>query len=229
MTTPRKEVIGPVTLYLGDCREILPPLPDFSAVITDPPYGLGERSGTVSKERNRNPYLSYDDTRESIISNIVPAFKLALSKAKRAVITPGGRCAFLYPEPVAIGSLFQPATSSLCHWGKATSQPVLFYGKDPLSGIKILPIHYMNNEAPEKSIHPCPKPLGVMHWMVGRGSLPGEIVCDPFAGSGTTGVACVNMGRECILIEREPEYFEVVCRRIRMAVAQGDLFRGENL
>jgi DNA modification methylase len=60
--------------------------------------------------------------------------------------------------------------------------------------------------------------------MVGKGSLEGETILDPFMGSGTTGVACMNLGRKFIGIEREVKYFDIACRRIDDAQRQSRLF-----
>jgi site-specific DNA-methyltransferase (adenine-specific) len=217
-------VIGNATLYLGDCRDILPTLQKVDAVITDPPYGVDGGSGTIGKASGKTKYASgFEDTRENVIAVVVPAIVIALSRATRGVITPGTPCMFLYPEPSDVGALYQPATTGLNKWGRDTTQPVLFYGKDPRSGKTIQAKHYTNTGRSEDCGHPCPKPVGVMLWMVNRGSLDGETVLDPFMGSGTTGVACANLGRSFIGIEREPKYFDVACRRIEDAQRQGRL------
>jgi site-specific DNA-methyltransferase (adenine-specific) len=64
-----------------------------------------------------------------------------------------------------------------------------------------------------------------MTWLVDLSSRYNELILDPFMGSGTTGVACVKLGRRFIGIEIDPGYFEIACQRIRDAYAQGDLFR----
>ena len=75
----------------------------------------------------------------------------------------------------------------------------------------------------QRGDHPTQKPIGVMKWCIGH--LPhGETILDPFMGSGTTGVAAVQMGRDFIGIEREAKYFDIACRRIEQAQRQGDLF-----
>ena len=66
-----------------------------------------------------------------------------------------------------------------------------------------------------------------MKWIVMRASLPLETILDPFMGSGTTGVAAIQLGRKFIGIEREPKYFDIACQRIEQAVAQGQLFAPE--
>jgi len=74
--------------------------------------------------------------------------------------------------------------------------------------------------------HPTQKPIGVMKWAIGHLPATGSTTLDPFMGSGTTGVAAVQMGRDFIGIEREESYFEIACRRIEQAQRQGDLFIG---
>jgi DNA modification methylase len=69
--------------------------------------------------------------------------------------------------------------------------------------------------------HPTQKPVALIEWTAGF--IPGQIVLDPFMGSGTTGVACANLGRSFIGIEREPKYFDIACRRIEDAQRQGRL------
>jgi site-specific DNA-methyltransferase (adenine-specific) len=68
--------------------------------------------------------------------------------------------------------------------------------------------------------HPCPKPLALMEALVSDFTNPGELVCDPFAGSGTTGVACIRLGRRFIGWERDPKYFAVAVKRLRAAREQ---------
>lgn len=71
--------------------------------------------------------------------------------------------------------------------------------------------------------HPTQKPVALMEWCLGF--LPdAQTILDPFAGSGTTGVACVNMGRKFIGIEKDPDYFSIMCKRIDEAHRQADLF-----
>jgi DNA modification methylase len=79
-----------------------------------------------------------------------------------------------------------------------------------------------NNEP--RGDHPTQKPVGVMRWALGH--LPPDVqtVLDPFAGSGTTGVACVQLGLKFTGIEREERYFDAMCRRIEQAYKQADLF-----
>jgi site-specific DNA-methyltransferase (adenine-specific) len=220
-------IIGRATLYLGDCRDILPTLPKVDAVVTDPPYGLSGSSGTINEARAKAVYASGTDTLEDVQKVYVPAIRAALALAKRGAVTPGTPHSFEYPKPDDIAAIIQPCVHGMSKWGRPTWQPVLLYGKDPRSGLTIQQLHKTITQHPEKNGHPCPKPLATMQWLVDRCSLEGEVILDPFMGSGTTGVAAVQMGRSFIGIERELKYFDIACKRIEDAQRQGDFFVGE--
>lgn len=227
--SPRKEVIGDAELWLGDCMEILPMLGKVDAVITDPPYGVG-LAGKSNKWRPEmsGGYVSFDDTPENVSANVIPRFAAALAMAGRAVLTPGNRMAHSYPQPDAMGGVFNRCGAGSGKWGFECVAPVYYYGKDPYltNGMGRRPNGWDQpvNDYAEKSDHPCPKPIGMMLWLVERGALLGELVLDPFMGSGTTGIACLQLGRAFIGIEREPKYFDIACRRIEQAANQGQLF-----
>ena len=221
-----KVVIGNAELWHGDCREVLPLLPRVDATITDPPYGV-DLGSDPSHVIGNTPYASFDDTPDNISAVVVPAIALARSISTRVVVTPGTRCAWLYPPPDELGTVYFPAGSGFSRWGFTCSQPILFYGKDPYMPRNKKPNSVRCTENSEKNGHPCPKPIGLMKWLVDRASLPGETVLDPFMGSGTTGVAAVQQGRQFIGIERDPKYFEIACERIRQAQAQGSLLDEE--
>lgn len=230
----RVEHIGDATLYLGDCLEILPTLQKVDAVITDPPYGVSGQQNTKSETREcgkKNDYIGFVDSAEYVATVAVPAVTAALAIAKRGVVTPGNSCFTLYPRPSSFGAFYQPASVGLQPWGRADAQPILYYGKHPIGGqaIPASKCSYQLVESPEVNGHPCPKPTRAMIGLVAAASLPGEIVLDPFMGSGTTGVACAQLGRKFIGIEIEPKYFDIACRRIEQAYAQGKLFEPSRL
>lgn len=223
----RKEVIGRATLYLGDSRDLIPQLAGVDAVITDPPYGVGyEGSATKDGGRDDGGYLSFDDTPDNIKSLIVPIIAECVDKFPRICMTPGPASMFFYPQPRAVGAIYYPAGANSGPWGFVCSQPIFYYGKDPYlaNGLGRRANSFEAHTAAEKNGHPCPKPIDQMKWMVNRASLPGEVVFDPFMGSGTTGVAAVQMGRDFIGCEIEPAYFDIACKRISEAQRQGDLF-----
>ena len=206
-----KVTIGNCELWHGDCREVLP-FVAADCVITDPPYGVGL------------DYESFDDTEAEAAYLGVWAVNWALAKDIRCVVTPGTRIIFKYPPPTDIGCLYFPAAAGFSRWGFCSFQPILFYGKDPDPNNRKRANGKSFTERSENNGHPCPKPIGMMNWLVDRASLVGETVCDPFMGSGTTGVACVNLGRSFVGIERERKYFDIACRRIEQAYAQSRLF-----
>ena len=228
----RKEVIGDATLYLGDCLEILPTLGKVDAVITDPPYGvmLGENGTGQERERGQIGYTMFTDNVDYIESTIVPAFRAALAISTRAMITPGNKNAWLYPKPDDLGVWYNPAGTGRGKWGFILAHMILYYGPDPNAGQRSTAssawgLNKSDDMSKEKNIlHPCPKPLQFMNWMLGKASKEAEIVLDPFMGSGTTGVACANLGRKFIGIEIEPKYFDIACERIDNAYRQKRMF-----
>lgn len=227
-----KVTIGSAELWHGDCREVLPLLAECDALITDPPYGVG-LAGKMAKQRDGSVkrlsegYASTDDTPEYVRSVVVPAVIVALWKTKRAAVTPGTKSMFMYPEPNAVGAFFSAAGTGLSSWGFKCSQPILYYGPCPYLAAGLGGRHDSMGQAypndANETGHPCAKPLPQMVWLVNRASMPGETVLDIFMGSGTTGVACAQLGRRFIGIERERQYFDIACERLERAHAQGQL------
>lgn len=211
----RKEVIGDCMLFLGDCREVIASFPEcfrVGAVVTDPPYGVGME------------YKSTDDTPEFVRSVAVPVIEMCRSIADRVVLTPGIKNLFAYPPPTHTGAIYYPAGAGMNVWGFTCWQPILYYGKDPYlaHGKGSKPDSFSATDAASKADHPCPKPIGQMRRIVDRVTFEKETVLDPFMGSGTTGVACINLGRKFIGIEIDEGYFDIACRRIDAAYSQPD-------
>ena len=219
----RVEQIGAATLYCGDSRDLIPTLTCVDAVITDPPYGVNLGSGANSSS-TKTAYASFDDTPENVSAVCVPIIRSCVERFGRVALTPGVKNMFAYPKPSHVGSFFYPSGAGCNSWGFSCWQPIFYYGKDPFGGKGSRPDSKESCESAEKNGHPCPKPIGQMKWLLNRASLPDETVLDPFMGSGTTGVAAVQMGRKFIGIEREPKYFDIACKRIEDAQRQGDFF-----
>ena len=227
MSEPRKEVLADgIEIWLGDCRDVIglfPPCFRVHAVVTDPPYGVAFKgSATRHSLRDGNSYLSFDDTPENVAESCVPVIESCRLIARTVVLTPGIANSRLYPKPDGEGVIWYPSGANSGPFGFITHQPIFYYGKCPFlaNGKGSFPTGFSTTEAAEQNGHPCPKPIGQMKWLVHRASLQGETVLDPFMGSGTTGVACVNLGRSFIGIEREPKYFGIARRRISEALAQ---------
>lgn len=234
----REEVIGDCRLILGDCLEVLPTLGPVDAVVTDPPYGVGLTRKTndfrgskffddgASAQFSKN----YDDNPEVIAALVTAAADLYLPLASRALVFPGHRMMWRYPEPSSAGTVYVPNGAGRDSWGFGCHNPVLFYGKCPYlsRGKGSYPNSATFNQPNREKIdHPCPKPVEWMLWAVNRASVAGETILDPFMGSGTTLVACVNLGRRGIGIEIDPGYFDTACRRVEAAYRQPRLFPDE--
>jgi DNA modification methylase len=104
-------------------------------------------------------------------------------------------------------------------------EPIFLYGAANFTSDVIDLPDCINHALDVVDGHPCPKPQALMVRLInGLGHKRTQTVLDPFMGSGTTGVACANLGRKFIGIEIEPKYFDLACKRIEMAYAQGRLF-----
>lgn len=93
-----------------------------------------------------------------------------------------------------------------------------FSSKRPVDVIRCAKIQ------PENLLHSCQKPEDLVEKLLLASTEKTQNVLDPFMGSGTTGVACANLGRKFIGIEIEPKYFDIACRRIELAQSQMKLF-----
>ena len=202
MTNPA--IIGNATLYLGDCRDILPTLGKVDAVVTDPPYGLADKlqGGTWGKEY-KGEYADWD-ARAGDLSALPDVPIIAWGGNYLAV--PPSRCWLVWYKRDAVRTM---ADCELA-WTNFDANARVFDWTIAATNA-------------ERVGHPTQKPVSLMKWCLAF--LPdAETILDPFMGSGTTGVAAVQMGRKFIGIEREPEYFEIACDRIEQAQRQGDLF-----
>lgn len=227
-----KRVIGGATLYLGDCREILPTLERVDAVVTDPPYGTQELGGGYGR---RQLYDKGDGNGRTIandtdLSTVSATFPLLLSACPRGWIM-----LFLHPRKTAD---FVTATGCREWFGS-----VVWDKTAPGLGYFIRYAHetiaiFQNGEAPRAQrplisvvrapsvaeIHPHEKPMPVMSALVDWGSQLGATVLDPFMGSGTTGAACAGPGRRFVGIEIDPTHFAAACARVEEAQRQMDMF-----
>jgi site-specific DNA-methyltransferase (adenine-specific) len=215
-----------VTLYCGDCREILPGLGKVDAVVTDPPYGIGDTAGgPESRAREKGNYSgAFQDNQQYITDVCGHVIRESIAISKRVALTPGRTNMWHYPPASDVGCFYQPAATGCSFWGRPTWQPILFYGTAPNVGEQLKPLHYVLTESAERNGHPCPKPIVAWRWLLSKVSKSGETILDPFMGSGTTGVAAVKLGRKFIGIEIEPKYFEIAVRRISEALKQPDFF-----
>ena len=205
-------------IYCGDCLDLMKEMPDKSVdlVLTDPPYGVGIEYG------------SFDDTQENLAALVSEVMPEILRVSKRAMLTPGVHNIHLYPRPDWIFAWIIPAGAGLGVWGFRCWQPILVYGKDPYlaQGLGGRPDIFTTNEhASVKGWHPCAKPINLWMDILRRGSVnEGDLVLDPFLGSGTTAIACLRTGRHFIGIEKHEPYFIKAQERIDKERAQVRLF-----
>ncbi|KKM74169.1 hypothetical protein LCGC14_1403040 [marine sediment metagenome] len=201
-----------IVLLLGNCLEILPMLePDsVDLVLTDPPYG-------IEKE-----YLSYNDSKENLVKLIDVFVPLCVSCAKATLLTPGVVNITRYPEPYWTLCWTYRTTNSTGKWGFSMWQPILAYGQDPYlkNGKGRQKDVIDSTEVLDNSIdHPCPKPIETWKRILKRGSVfEGDLILDPFLGSGTTAVAAKQLGRKCIGIELESKYLDIAIERLRQEI-----------
>jgi len=209
-----------VFLIHGDCREIVPTLGRFDLLLTDPPYGIDGGRGTTSKARAKGAYTDcFNDTRETVRTVCVPVIRLCLDVCRSGVITPGCRNLDLYPQAQSFGCFYQPAASGMQAWGNMDSQPILYYGVSHMAEKNLgRPCSFVLTEPPSCKEHPCSKPIKAWARLVHLHCPDRGTVLDPFAGSGTTGRACKDLGRKCVMIEREERYCEIAARRMGQEV-----------
>jgi site-specific DNA-methyltransferase (adenine-specific)/modification methylase len=213
VTQNRVETIGPATLYLGDCRDILPTLCKVDLVLTDPPYGIGEAAG---KNKSRSLMAISRDYGNDEWDDAPPSDELigAVRDAGTNQIIFGGNYFTL------------PPSSCWLVWDKENGETDFadceLAWTNLHQAVRRIRFRWQgmlqeNMGAKERREHPTQKPVPVMRWALGQAKGV-QTVLDPFMGSGTTGVACVELGKTFIGIEREPKYFDIACKRIALAV-----------
>ena len=218
----RIETIGAATLYLGDCRDVLPGLGQVGAVVTDPPYGIAWKRG-ANKARNSKPHKGIANDNDTSIRD-----KLLQLVGSVPAIVFGS---FYRPFPAATKQVLvwhKPADSGLV--GSVTgfrrdAEPIFLVGDWPVRTVERSSVlRTIQGQAGTVTAtgHPHTKPVGLLKELLGL--CPTGVILDPFMGSGSTGVAAVQMGREFIGIECDPGYFDIACRRIEQAQRQGDMF-----
>ena len=192
---------GEVSLFLGDCLEVMKGLRSADAVVTDPPYGIGK--------------ATWD--------NVFPMDWYAVAKTKAemlCIITGSAQLRHTIPlvgndfvEVIAARNLNGMTYSPIGfgNWLAAT-----IAGSKPRPGITFFEFA-VRGDIPD---HPSPKPIEYMRKLIVRLTNEGDTILDPFMGSGTTGVACVQTGRKFIGIEIDPDYFAIAEKRIAEARLQ---------
>lgn len=210
--------MGKVTLYLGDCLDVMRDMPDKSvdAVITDPPYGIarvwkGGSSHGWGVARLATPKRNSWDDKPPSKETFDEIFRIS----KNQVIWGGNyfslpisRCWLVWNKPERGFTL---AEAELAWTSRDAPIRVFDYRRSD----------------PDRE-HPTQKPLSLMTWCVLNFTKEGDTVLDPFMGSGTTGVACVQTGRNFIGVEIDPGYYAIAEKRIRQAQQQPPLWGAQS-
>jgi len=199
--TPYYEHAG-ITIYHGDCRELVPVL-RADAVITDPPYGTQVTAWdeSVDAETLRMCASATDGYAAFFYSNTRLWHILSALHDRDTWVAVWHKA-----NSVGFERKFAPQWTPIVI---AYRKPPKFWGKD----LCYCPISVYPDDA-----HPTPKPLGVTQWLIEHATEPGEVVLDPFAGSGTTLVAAKHLHRRAIGIELEERYCELAARRLSQDV-----------
>ena len=234
----RIETIGDCTLYLGDALEILPTL-TVDHVIGDPPYEdeLHKAMGRIQRNDGREMVqdLGFDGVNAGRAG--IAAASVQASGGWVILFTLAEGVRAWRDDLQAVGAKWD----TTCFWIKPDSAP-RFNGQGPARGAECFVTCWAGtgyrrwNGGGKRGIynhcvnqgrqgeHPTEKPVPLMMEIVADFTRPGETICDPFMGSGTTGVACARSGRSFIGIEQNERWFDLSCRRIEEAYRQPRLF-----
>lgn len=209
---------GRVTLYLGDCLEILPTLKGVDSVVSDPPYGIGW-----------NPRVNHKEDAWKDDEDFDPRPWLAIGK--KHLFWGGNYFAHLLPpsqswhawikRPIHAG-LFKEDGRTYATMELAWSD----FGTKAKHRVQVWDGGMRQGDSDNRTFcHPSQKPIELMAW-----SIPADAgtVCDPYMGSGTTGIACIRTGHRFIGIERDPKHYATALERIRRELSQGDLFHSQH-
>ena len=205
-----------ITIYHGDCREILPTLPKVDLVLTDPPYGIGESTGKTRNSSNAGVSKDYGSSDWDCSTPPAWIWGLLAEKSAHQIIfggnyfsLPPSRCWLVWDKD----NTGQRADAELA-WTNMDRAVRLYQWR--WNGM-------LQEDMAHKEYrdHPTQKPVPVMKWALSQAPDTVRTVLDPFMGSGTTLVACKQAGLQCTGIEREEKYCEVAANRLRQGVLWG--------
>jgi len=233
------ERIGNATLYLGDCRDILPTLGKVDAVITDPPYGQAYKVNTFHKggtrdnavvQRNGATLMVRPNVHAEIDGDNEPFYPAHLLQLAPAILIwgshkfghrlPHGRT--LVWDKVPTGKVRSQGDGETA-WTNVNPDGPLRIFRLLWDGLCVGEGARHEVTAGQKRHHPMQKPEVLMRWCIQQVGAPAS-VADPYMGSGSTGVACMQLGIRFVGVESVPAYFDIACERIENAQRQVRLF-----
>lgn len=219
---------GNVELYCADCTLVLPQIKrsDIGVVVTDPPYGIKHKATSLPRSMyspgtRKTSATWYDKTIAGDHSTEVRDQVLAMLAGLPMAVFADPRKPVTHPQPAG-KLIWNKKWFGWPRYGKAfrlrAFEEIHIIGDWKFEGVPLPAV--LDGPPPPLNevrgrVHPHQKPVWLLETLVSRA--PGQVVLDPFMGSGTTGVACVRSGRRFIGIEIDREYFDVAVRRIEMA------------
>jgi site-specific DNA-methyltransferase (adenine-specific) len=239
----KEELADGVTLYCGDCREILPTLGKVDVVVTDPPYSSGARTdserqvrGAMLRSMEDQDWFSHDAMTtwgfNWFIRGVFSELRQTLSEGAHVYIfidwrqTPNvygmmescgyrvNHCLVWAKTHFGMGTYWRNQHENIVFASNGMPAPMRDRGKGSVLTFK--------NIAPGDRAHPTEKPVDLLLDIID--AIPGDVVFDPFMGSGSTGVAALRSGRKFVGSEINPHHFDIACRRISEALKQPDMF-----
>ena len=237
----REEIIGDCRLILADCRQVLQTLCGMDSVVTDPPYlvSKGGFAANLQLDGGFGGWMRDYGNQGDIVqcdldfADWLPGVFATLKADAQAYFMSNGRN-IKAMQQAAEDAGFRLHT--ILVWDKRTALPNKYYQNVTEFGLFMFKgkAFTINDPASKNlitifqrddSAHPTEKPVSLMEAWISNSTRRGNTVLDPFMGSGTTGVACVNLGRKFIGIECEEKYFNIAVRRIEEAYKQPRLFQ----
>lgn len=194
------------TMHHGDCSVIEWPAAD--AIVTDPPYGIGEAAGKNVSRGNMATAVDYGDAdwddepiAQSLVDRMLVHSRWQIIFGGNYYSMPPASC-WLVWDKLNGANDFADCELAWTNMSRAVRRIAWRWNG-------------MIREGKEPRFHPTQKPVGVMQWAIGWLPDGAKIILDPFAGSGTTGVAALRLGRRFVGIEKDEKYFRLACDRLR--------------
>jgi site-specific DNA-methyltransferase (adenine-specific) len=209
-----------ITIYHADCREIIDGIGPVALMLTDPPYEVhaGKGGGCFGNRDHLINTGGFTDAGVdfSFLDSATNWFCFCSRLQLRELLGKAEKCerfnllTWCKPNPVpTCNNKYLPDMEFIVH---GFSSGRLFGGMEVKSNFMLYPC------GNKETAHPNEKPLPLLHKLVHLGTKEGETILDPFAGSGTTGRAAKDLGRKCIMIEREERYCEIAAKRMAQEV-----------
>jgi len=209
----KKETIGSAELILGDCMEYMATLPDkaFELAIVDPPYGINTNNNIGRRKGNKHSDYASISWDESIPTD---DYFQELFRVSHHQIIWGGNYFPLDPTPCWV------------LWDKGFSPEVTFaqFEMAWTSFDSSCKKFDQSGSYPKNRIHPTQKPIALYKWLLSRYAKPGDLVLDTHGGSGSSVIACLDLGFPIVWIEKDEYYYDSALERIKTFHAQGKLF-----